>query len=167
MNEMRSILAVVVCTALLVFCSARSFGQQTFGDFEGQPATIEEFFDGERWLVVVIWSFMCPICQKELPAYADLARQQKSRGFTVVGLSIDGHVGFGDAWALLEELGNDFESLIGEVDEVAEFVLLHSREPFQGTPSIMIFNPSGNLVAFQTGPVLVDSIEAFIAQRSN
>ena len=116
---------------------------------------------------MVIWSFMCPICQKELPAYADLARQQKSRGFTVVGLSIDGHVGFGDAWALLEELGNDFESLIGEVDEVAEFVLIHSREPFQGTPSIMIFNPSGILVAFQTGPVPVDSIEAFIAQRSN
>ena len=49
----------------------------------------------------------------------------------------------------------------------AEFVLSHSRQPFQGTPSIMIFNPSGILVAFQAGPVPVDSIEEFIAQRSN
>ena len=164
---MRSILAVVVCTALLMFCPERSFGQQMFENFEGQPVTIEQYFDGEHWLVVVIWSFRCPICQKELPTYADLARRQKSRSFTVIGLSIDGHVGFGDAWALLEELGNDFESLIGEVDEVAEFVSLHSRQPFQGTPSIMIFNPSGILVAFQAGPVPVDSIEEFIAQRSN
>ena len=165
MNEMRSIFAVVVCTALLVFCSARSSGQQTFGDFEGQPATIEEFFDGERWLVVVIWSFMCPICQKELPAYADLARQQKSRGFTVVGLSIDGHVGFGDAWALLEELGNDFESLIGEVDEVAEFVLLHSRQPFQGTPSIMILMPAELSLLFRL--VLFRSIRSRLLFRND
>ena len=167
MNEIRFKLTVVVCTALLVFCPVRSFGQQTFSDFEGQPATIEQFFDGERWLVVVVWSFMCPICQKELPAYADLALRQKSGSFTVMGLSIDGHVGFGEAWALLEELGSDFESLIGEADEVAEFYLSHSRQPFRGTPSIMIFNPSGILVAFQAGPVPVDSIEEFIAQRSN
>ena len=167
MNEICFKLIVVVCTALLVFCPVRSFGQQTFGDFEGQPATIEQFSNGEHWLVVVIWSFMCPICQKELPAYANLAARQESGGFRVIGLSIDGHVGFGDAWALLEELGNDFESLIGEADEVAEFYLSHSDQLFQGTPSIMIFNPSGILVAFQAGPVPVDSIEAFIAQRSN
>ena len=89
MNEFRFSLAVVVCTALLVFCQVESFGQQTFSDFEGQSATIEQFFDGERWLVVVIWSFMCPICQKELPAYADLADRQQSGSFTVIGLSID------------------------------------------------------------------------------
>ena len=76
-------------------------------------------------------------------------------------------MGFGEAWALLEELGTDFESLIGEVDETAQFYLSHSRQPFQGTPSIMIFNPSGILVAFQAGPVPLDSIEAFITQRSN
>ena len=167
MNEIRFNLTVVVCTVLLAFCPVRSFGQQTFSDFEGQSATIEQFVDGEHWLVVVVWSFMCPICQNELPAYADLADRQQSRSFTIIGLSIDGHVGFGEAWALLEGLGNDFESLIGEADEVAEFYLSHSRQPFQGTPSIMIFNPSGILVAFQTGPVPVDSIKAFIAQRSN
>ena len=167
MNKIYFKLTAAVCTVLLVFCSMRSFGQQTFVDFEGQPATVEQFSNGEHWLVVVIWSFRCPICQKELPAYADLADRQKSKGFTVIGLSIDGHVGFGEAWALLEELGKDFESLIGEAGEVAEFYLSHSRQPFQGTPSIMIFNPSGVLVAFQAGPVPVDSIEAFVAQRSN
>jgi len=164
---MRSILAVVVCTALLMFCPERSFGQQMFEIFEGYPVTIEPYFDGEHWLVVVIWSFRCPICQKELPTYADLARRQNSGIFTVIGLSIDGHEGFGGAWTLLEELANDFNSLIGEADGVAEFVLSHSRQPFQGTPTIMIFNPSGILVAFQGGPVPVDSIEGFIAQRSN
>jgi hypothetical protein len=68
---------------------------------------------------------------------------------------------------LLEELGDNFESLIGEADEVADFVLSHSRHPLQGTPTIMIFNPNGILVAFQEGPVPVDSIERFIAQSSN
>ncbi len=113
---MRSILAVVVCKALLMFCSERSFGQQMFENFEGQPVTIEPYFDGEHWPVVVIWSFRCPICQKELPTYVDLARRQQSGSFTVIGLSIDGQEGFGGAWALLEELGNDFKSLIGEAD---------------------------------------------------
>ena len=167
MNEIRSIVTVVVCTTLLMLCSARSFGQQTFKNFEGQPATIEQSFDGKHWLVVVIWSFRCPICQKELPAYADLARRQKSGSSTVIGLSIDGHEGFGGAWALLEELGDDFKSLIGEADEVADFVLSHSHQPFRGTPTIMIFDPGGILVAFQEGPVPVDSIERFIAKSSN
>ena len=115
----------------------------------------------------MIWLFRRPICQKELPTYVDLARRQQSGSFTVIGLSIDGQEGFGGAWPLLEELGNDFKSLIGEADEVAEFVLSHSRQPFHGTPSIMIFNPGGTLVAFQAGPVPVDSIETFIVQRSN
>ena len=167
MNEIRSIVTVVVCTTLLMLCSARSFGQQTFENFEGQTATIEQFLDGKHWLVVVIWSFRCPICQKELPTYADWARRQKRGSFTVIGLSIDGHEGFGGAWALLEELDDDFKSLIGEADEVADFVLSHSRQPFQGTPTIMIFNPNGILVAFQGGLVPVDSIEVFIAQHSN
>ena len=59
-----------------------------------------------------------PNCQKELPTYVDLARRQQSGSFTVIGLSIDGQEGFGGAWALLEELGNDFKSLIGEADGV-------------------------------------------------
>ena len=160
-------MTVVVCTTLLMLCSARSFGQQTFENFAGQPATIEQSFDGKHWLVVVIWSFRCPICQKELPAYADLARRQKNGSSTVIGLSIDGHEGFGGAWALLEELGDDLKSLIGEADEVADFVLSHSHQPFRGTPTIMIFDPGGILVAFQEGPVPVDSIERFIAQSSN
>ena len=167
MNAIRSIVAVVVCTTLLMLSPARSFGQQIFENFEGQPATIEQFFDGEHWLVVVIWSFRCPICQKEFSTYADLARRQKSGSFTVIGLSIDGHEGFGGGWALLEELGDDFESLIGEADRVADFVLSHSHQPFRGTPTIMIFDPGRILVAFQEGPVRVDSIEEFIAQRSN
>ena len=75
--------------------------------------------------------------------------------------------GFRWRLALLEELGYDFKSLIGEADEVADFVLSHSRQPLQGTPTIMIFNLNGILVAFQGGPVPVDSIEVFIAQRSN
>jgi thiol-disulfide isomerase/thioredoxin len=167
MNEIRSIVAVVVCTTLLMLCPARSFGQQTFENFEGQLATIEQFFDEKHWLVVVIWSFRCPICQKELPTYVDLARRQESGSFTVIGLSIDGHEGFGGAWALLEELGDKFKSLIGEADEVADFVLAHSHQPFRGTPTIMIFDPGGILVAFKEGPVPVDSIEKFIAQSSN
>ena len=108
-----------------------------------------------------------PNCRKELPTYVDLARRQQSGSFTVIGLSIDGQEGFGGAWALLEELGNDFKSLIGEADGVADFDLSHSRQPFRGTPTIMIINPSGILVAFQGGLVPVDSIEVFIAQRSN
>ena len=67
----------------------------------------------------------------------------------------------------MEELGNDFKSLIGEADGVVDFVLSHSRQPFRGPLTIRIFNPSGILVAFQGGPVPVDSIEGFIAQRSN
>jgi hypothetical protein len=67
----------------------------------------------------------------------------------------------------LEELGDDFESLIGEADGVADFVLSHSHQPFRGTPTIMIFDPGRILVAFQEGPVRADSIEEFIAQRSN
>ena len=108
-----------------------------------------------------------PNLSERITNLRNFARRQKRGSFTVIGLSIDGHEGFGGAWALLEELGNDFKSLIGEADEVADFVLSHSRQSLQGTPTIMIFNPNGILVAFQGGPVPVDSIEVFIAQRSN
>ena len=68
---------------------------------------------------------------------------------------------------LQEKTGCANEVGVSMLGSVAEFYLSHSNQLFQGTPSIMIFNPSGILVAFQAGPVPVDSIEAFIAQRSN
>ena len=68
------------------------------------------------------------------------------------------------AWAFVAEYDLGFTNLIGEPSEVAEFYTRESGQPFRGTPSVLVFSPTGELEGAGAGAVDLRRIEAFIQQ---
>ena len=58
-----------------------------------------------------------------------------------------------------------FDNLIGELTVVAFNYEASTEEPLQGTPTYMMFNPQGQLVGHNPGPVKIEALEKFIQRH--
>jgi len=159
---------VVRLCAIVLFASLISpaFGGHSLTDLDGETGSIADYFEPDRWLVVVIWSHSCPVCRQEIPGYIELSERQTSGDIAVLGVSIDGQEQIGDARGFVAEYDVPFPNLIGEPAVVADYYRMVTGYPFQGTPSLMLFAPGGIFRAAQAGVVPANAIEAFVSARS-
>ena len=136
----------------------------TFMTLDGDVAALFDYRGQGYWLVVMIWSYDSPACQRVAGEFQALHGRRQTNNLRVLGLSLDGQVGAMMAWAFVAEYNLDFINLIGEPSEVADFYTQESGQPFRGTPSLLIFSPTGVLEAAGAGAVELRRIEAFIQQ---
>lgn len=134
-------------------------------DFDGRERSLSEFTGSGRWLVVMIWASDCHVCNSEVYQYVDFHDMHHDRDAEVVGISLDGQAGRSDAAAFLERHSVSFPSLIGEPEQVARLYTELTGDRFVGTPSFLVFAPSGELRARQAGAVPTSIIEQFIRQQ--
>ena len=157
----RAVLGLVFLMAL----SQSALGDGRFTDLEGEPAHFSDYLSEDRWLVVMIWSWTCPICASEMPGYAQLHDRHQHGQLTVLGISLDGSAGVMEAWAFAEEHGAPFPNLLGEGEDVAEFFFQQTGQALRGTPTFLLYAPGGKLKAVQAGPVPPEGVEAFIKSQ--
>jgi thiol-disulfide isomerase/thioredoxin len=138
-----------------------------FSDFDGQPVSFADVLPADRWLVVMIWSYSCPVCAKEMQGQADLHERHRDGRLKVLGISLDGADAALEAWAFVEEREVGFSNLLGEPGDVARFFLDQTGQSFKGTPTFLIYAPGGALKATQAGAVPPEVIEAFIYDQEN
>ena len=155
----------VLVLAFLVGLSQTTLGDGRFTDFEGEAVHYPDYVPKDRWLVVMIWSWTCPICASEMPGYAQLHDRHQDGQLTVLGISLDGSAGVMEAWAFAEEHGVAFPNLLGEGDDVAKFFYQQTGQALRGTPTFLLYAPGGNLKAVQAGPVPPEGVEAFIKSQ--
>lgn len=161
-------LAMVTLVALSVTLGllAQAAEEPAFRDFNGQPRTIESYTGGGKWLVVMIWAHDCHVCNMEAESYAHFHESHKDKDATILGVSLDGQANKADAQAFIQRHDLPFPNLIGEPDAVMLYFMMATQTQFRGTPSILVYNPDGQLVAAQAGAVPPEVIEAFIAEQS-
>ena len=138
----------------------------TFKDFDGQAGSISDYTGDGRWLMVMIWVHDCHVCNMEVEAYAQFHVERYQNDAQVLGLSIDGEANKAAAVEFIERHDVPFPNLIGELKDVAAHFQVLTGSPFRGTPSILLFDPKGELRAAQAGAVPVSAIEAYIAQQT-
>jgi thiol-disulfide isomerase/thioredoxin len=138
-----------------------------FSDFDGQPVSFADVLPADRWLVVMIWSYSCPVCAKEMQGQADLHERHRDGRLKVLGISLDGADAALEAWAFVEEREVGFSNLLGEPDDVARFFSNQTGQSFKGTPTFLIYAPGGALKATQAGAVPPEVIEAFIYDQEH
>ena len=160
-------LGVVIALVFLVIQSQAAYPAGGLTDLEGDPADFSDYVPADRWLVVVIWSWMCPICVQEMAGHARLHEHHRDGHLTLLGISIDGAEGILEAWAFVEEHNVTFPNLIGQAQDVANFFFEQAGQAFQGTPTLMVYAPGGQLKAVQAGAVPREGIEAFIDHQEN
>jgi peroxiredoxin len=137
-----------------------------FVDFDGEPRSISDYTGDGRWLMVMIWVHDCHVCNMEVESYAQFHAERYQDDAHVLGLSIDGAANKPAALDFIDRHDVPFPSLIGEFKDVAAHFQALTGTPFRGTPSILLYDPAGDLRAAQAGAVPVSAIEAFIAQQS-
>jgi peroxiredoxin len=161
MKRLVSILVTVL--ALLLAGAAQAASLQ---HFDGKPGAIDDYAGKGKWLVVMIWASDCHVCNEEVENYDFFHDAHKNKDAAVLGISIDGQAKIQDAREFVARHQVSFPNLIGEPGDVAQMFYELTGVTWVGTPTFLIYKPSGKLVVQQIGAVPVDLIESFIKRNS-
>lgn len=134
-------------------------------DLDGKPRNVNEFVGRGHWVVVVLWAHDCGICAREIHEVVDFHRAHAADGPRVLGVSIDGRAQRQQARAFARTHKLPFVNLLAEPDRAV--LLAFGAGRFVGTPTYYIYNPAGEIVGENIGPVTRAELESFIASADN
>ena len=146
----------------ITFNSANASNWLEVRTLEGKITTLSQHFEEGKWTLVMLWTTNCGICIREYPVMSEFHNKHKNNDAKVIGVSLDGYSKLDKITQHIEEMPMTFENLIGEVSVVAFNYQTSTEEPLQGTPTYMMFNPQGQLVGHNPGPVKIEALEKFI-----
>ncbi|EPJ46383.1 MAG: hypothetical protein OFPII_20650 [Osedax symbiont Rs1] len=153
------ILKVLIVLSLAVSQQVLAIDLQAFN---GYKSSLSEQVGRGKWSVVVFWSHSCVICRRETPLLNAFYHQHKNRDARVIGISIDGKKNQRKAELFMRQTQMAFPTFISELPVLAIQFQALSGADFRGTPTFLLFDPNGELVAMQTGPVSMAALERFI-----
>jgi peroxiredoxin len=151
---------------VLALFAGQVLAQTPFRDLEGNPRSISDYAGGGKWLVVKIWAHGCHVCNMEAENYAYFHEKHQDADARVLGISMDGVAELAQARAYVERHDITFPNLIGEPGAVMQHYVELTGQNFLGTPTILLYEPSGKLVAAQAGGVPTEVIERFMASHA-
>ncbi|MEE8379041.1 MAG: redoxin domain-containing protein [Gammaproteobacteria bacterium] len=160
------ILRVFVLFSLLASALAIAVTNQGFMDFDGKVRQLDEYTQNNKWTVVMFWASDCHVCNAESQQYVDFYQRHQAENIQVVGVSMDGYAGKAAAEGFVERNGITFPNLIIDSQSGADYYTDNTGEAWIGTPSFMIYKPTGELAAAQVGAVPPALIEAYISKNS-
>jgi len=139
--------------------------QNTVFDFSGKPVQFEDYIKAEQWTVVMFWASDCHVCNVEAHQYIKLHKDYQNKNIRVLGVSIDGNRKKAAAQEFINIHNINFPNLIGELDDVARLYKQYTNEDWIGTPTFMVFSPSGKVMAQRAGMLPPELIIGFIDQQ--
>ncbi len=134
-----------------------------FTDMNGKPATIDSLVGKGKWSVFKIWSADCHVCRQTIHYLSDFEASYPAAD--VFGISIDGAQEKQKAQAFIDDYNLSFPNLLGDSQEMSDFLYAKAKETLMGTPTTLVFNPKGKLVAVQPGAVTAKELVSFIQRE--
>jgi len=132
---------------------------------EGKFTTLSQHFEQDKWTLVMLWTTDCGICQREYPVMSEFHDKHKDVDAKVIGVSLDGYSKLDTITEHIDEMSMTFDNLIGEITVVAFNYESATEEALRGTPTFLMFNPEGQLVGHNPGPVKPEALEKFISRK--
>jgi peroxiredoxin len=151
---------LLVVVSLLVVASSWA----ELKDFNGAPHKLAEYIGKGKWTVVMFWASDCRVCNAEVGQYIQFNDANKDA--SMLGVSLDGLAHLDAARDFVKRHAVDFPNLVAEPDEVAELYQTLTSNPWVGTPSFLVYNPKGELLAAQAGAVPTELITKFIKENT-
>lgn len=161
----KKLFAAAVLLLFAPFLAFASTPDLVLKDFNGKDRNINEFIGKGKWVVVMIWAHDCHVCNQEVHHMTFFHDDHKKKDAIVLGVTIDGMEKINLARDFLKRHSINFPSLIAEPEH--EVLMKFGGGPFFGTPTFYIYDPKGELVARNIGPVTGEDIERFIKNSSN
>lgn len=133
---------------------------------DGEIVRLDERVGGGKWLLVMLWATDCHICKQQKPEMSRFHDKHKDIDAEVLGIALDGMGAVEEVKDYLEQHQPSFPNYVGEIAIVASHYLVLTEENLRGTPTYLLFNPEGELVGNNPGPLSVESLESFISKKS-
>ena len=137
-----------------------------FQDFNGASQKVENYLGKGKWTIVMMWASDCHICNREAHQYVDFHMIHSDTDATVLGVSLDGESRKKEAEKFIKKHSVDFPNLIAEPETVSRFYQELTGQYFAGTPTFLIYSPTGELKAAQAGAVPTTLIEDFMKKNT-
>ena len=141
-----------------------STSAQAFTDLNGKEDSINNHIGKDKWTIVEVWVSDCHMCRMHMPEMVEF--DGKLKNARILGVTVDGQRGIEDAEDFLAEFDVKFPTIVTNVVEMNIWMEQSIGEPLRGTPTFILFDPEGKLVAAQPGIVAVASLEKFITENS-
>ena len=156
----RWFLAVLLgmCTPAIAMAGAPNIPLE---DLEGRARNVNEFIGNAKWTVVVTWSHDCSICDREIGEMAAFHGAHHEQQAVVLGVTLDGAEHLKEARAFVKRHKLPFVNLITEPSQ--EVMMKFGAGKFVGTPTYYIYDPKGEIVGQNIGPLTRAEVEELIA----
>ena len=135
-----------------------------FTDMNGKQDAITNHIGKNKWTILEVWESNCPACRMHMPEMVKF--DGKLKNARIVGVSLDGQDGIDAAETFIDEFDIKFPTIITNYVEMNIWMQQSLGESLVGTPTFILFDPEGKLVAAQPGIVSTASLEKFIIQNS-
>lgn len=135
-------------------------------DLEGRATSIDEHVGKGQWSLVVIWRSTCRVCASELPRFGAYFSSAPDPRFSIIGVALDGYARRGRVVDTMKQWNLDFPTLVAETPGLHWTPQESRAASVYGTPTFMLFEPSGRLKLLKIGPVFIASLEKFIRENS-
>jgi len=158
--------------ALLIILSSPQIGADDSApfvdlvDIDGKPVTTEADVGNGKWQVVMIWATDCHICAEMKPLLSVFHDKHKNTDAEVYGIALDGVENLSAVQQYMKDHKVTFPTYIGDMALIAMNFQINAEVRLSGTPTYMLFNPVGELVAIDYGMLEIDSLEKFISSNS-
>lgn len=156
---------LLVITVAFIFLSTSAFA---FTDLKGEKVEIEKQLGDGKWSIVELWGSDCHACRQHMPAMVEFdgKLKDKLKNARIVGITLDGQKGIADAKSFIKDFDIKFKTIVSNPIEVNAWMQEVVGEGLVGTPTFILFNPEGKVVAAQPGMVPVASLETFIKENT-
>jgi peroxiredoxin len=157
-------------TSILVIASVFISSQVSaqLKDFDGKPRSLSEYTENQgKWTVVILWAHDCHACNVEAEQYVQFHEANRDKNIKMLGISMDGNGQINEAKAFIKRHDVTYPNLIGEFNEVASMYEELTGGSWIGTPTILVYDPKGQIQAAQPGAVPVEIIEEFILSKTS
>ena len=129
-------------------------------DIDGNAQNVNQYIGKGKWTAVVFWAHNCPICNREIQQMTFFQDDHEDKDATVLGVSMDGFSQADKSRAFIDRHELNFPNVMINPKQ-SEFKKFGGGQ-FVGTPTFYLYNPAGELMATNVGPVAVEKIEEFI-----
>ena len=132
---------------------------------DGDLTVLSTLFEPGKWTLVMIWTTYCGVCKDQFPLLEAFHSAHQSTDAVVVGIALDGYDHIDKIAAHIAENAISFPNFVGELPQISPSVEEATGERFDGTPTYLLFNAEGAIMAFKVGPIRLGEIERFIEEN--
>ena len=166
MNKTRHFRRITLIIALIANLALFSLPAAAMTDMQGNTIKIENIVGKGKWTVFKVWASHCHVCHETIHYLKEF--KQSYPDADVYSISVDGQRDPTDkakAQGFIKRHDLQFPTLLSDFAEVSEIIYSAAGESLLGTPTMMVYNPQGELLAVQPGPVMAQDLIRFIKRE--